>query len=278
MRTDPERESGREGPHEAASRSLDDIVEGAVNLRDLGGLPTRDGARIRPRRLLRSGLMHAITPAGLATLRDTLGVRTVIDFRDPGEREQDGLVDWARHDVTDLHLPPLSEAAFLAQQRAVSGEQAAARKALGPGGGLERELYRDLVGSDAGRRAYRAFLERLADPATGPAVFHCSGGRDRTGVAAALVLSVLGVDEAVICEDYRLSGEQLRPHTRHFVEQLATFGLTEGQWLQLVRCRAETMAGFLEDLRSEYGSPMGYVEAIGVPDAAVESIRARLLC
>lgn len=258
-------------------RDLDGLVEGAVNLRDLGGLQTRDSAKIRPRRLLRSGLMHAITRAGLATLRDTLGIRTVIDFRDAGERAQDGLVDWARHGVTALHLPPLSEAAFVAQQRAVSGEQAAAWRASEPGGGLDRALYRDLVSGDTGRRAYRAFLERLADPATGPTVFHCSGGRDRTGIAAALALSVLGVDEAVICEDYRLSGEQLRPHTRHFVEQLATFGLTEREWLKLVQCRAATMAGFLDDLRAGYGSPMGYVEAIGVGSETAAAIRAALL-
>lgn len=258
-------------------RNLDGLVEGAVNLRDLGGLQTRDGAKIRPRRLLRSGLMHAITEAGRDTLRDTLGIRTVIDFRDAGERHQDGLVDWTPHGVTALHLPPLSEAAFAAQQRAVSGEQAVAWKASGSGGGLDRALYRDLVGSDTGRRAYRAFLQRLADPATGPTVFHCSGGRDRTGIAAALALTVLGVDEAVICEDYRLSGEQLRPHTRHFVEQLATFGLTEPEWLKLVQCRAATMAGFLDDLRAGYGSPMGYVEAIGVRSDTVASIRTALL-
>lgn len=267
----------REGREARGPRDLDGLVEGAVNLRDLGGLRTRDGATIRPRRLLRSGLMHAITQSGLATLRETLGIRTVIDFRDAGEREQDGLVDWARHGVTALHLPPLSEAAFAAQQRAVSGEQAAAWMASGPGGGLDRALYRDLVTGDTGRRAYRVFLERLADPATGPTVFHCSGGRDRTGIAAALALTVLGVDEAVICEDYRLSGEQLRPHTRHFVEQLATFGLTEPAWLKIVQCRAATMAGFLDDLRAEYGSPMGYVEAIGVRSETVTAIRAALL-
>ncbi|MDE0349982.1 MAG: tyrosine-protein phosphatase [Gammaproteobacteria bacterium] len=259
------------------SRDLDGLVEGAVNLRDLGGLRTRDGARIRPRRLLRSGLMHAITEAGLATLRDTLGIRTVIDFRDPGERAEDGLVDWRRHGVTALHLPPLSEAAFAAQQRAVSGEQAAAWKASQPGGGLDRALYRHLVNGDTGRHAYRVFLERLADPATGPTVFHCSGGRDRTGIAAALALTVLGVDEAVICEDYRLSGDQLRPHTHHFVEQLATFGLTESQWFKLIQCRAATMAGLLDDLRAGFGSPIAYVEEIGVGSDTVAAIRAALL-
>ena len=267
---------GRDG-RTLGSRDLDGVVEGAVNLRDLGGLPTRDGAKIRPHRLLRSGLMHAITEAGLATLRDTLGVRTVIDFRDPREREEDGLVDWARLGVTARHLPPLSDAAFVAQQRVVSGEQAAAWQASRPGGGLDRALYRDLVSGDAGRHAYRAFLERLADPGTGPTVFHCSGGRDRTGIAAALALTVLGVDEAVICEDYRLSGEQLRPHTRHFAEQLATFGLTEPQWFKLIECRTATMAGFLDDLRAEHGSPMGYVEAIGVGSETVEAMRAALL-
>ena len=172
-----------------ARRDLDAVVQGAVNLRDLGGLPTRDGARIRPRRLLRSGLMHAITPAGLATLRDTLGARTVIDFRDTAERAQDGVVDWASHGITALHLPPLSESAFLAQQ--ATGQPQGSR-AANPGN-FERSLYRDLLNAESGRRAYRRFLERLADPATGTTIFHCSGGRDRTGVAAALALTVLGV-------------------------------------------------------------------------------------
>ena len=259
------------------SRALDHLVAGAVNLRDLGGLPTRDGARIKPRRLLRSGLMHAITPEGLATLRRTLGVRTVVDFRDANEREQDGLVDWARHGIADLHLPPLSAAAFAAQQRAMSEDRAAAWRERRHKEDSERALYADLVNGAGGRRAYRTFLERLADPRTGPTVFHCSGGRDRTGVAAALVLIVLGVEEAVICEDYRLTGEQIRPHTRHFVQQLAALNVDESQWLRLVHCRAETMAGFLDDLRTEYGSPLGYVEAIGGGTETVAKIRAGML-
>ena len=260
--------------HGMVSRALDGLVEGAVNLRDLGGLPTRDGARIRPRRLLRSGLMHAITPAGLATLRDTLRVRTVIDFRDTAEREQDGVVPWASQGVTALHLPPLSESAFLAQQRATG--QPPGSRAAHPGN-FERSLYRDLLNAESGRRAYRRFLERLADPATGTTIFHCSGGRDRTGVAAALALTVLGVEETVICEDYRLTGQQLRPHTHHFANQLAALDLTESQWLELTQCRPATMAGLLDDLRASYGSPMAYVEAIGVGTATVEAIQDALL-
>ena len=108
-------------------------------------------------------------------------------------------------------------------------------------------------------------------------MFHCSAGRDRTGVAAALVLTVLGVEEALICEDYRLTGAQLRPHTHHFANQLAALDLTESQWLTLTRCRPATMAGLLDDLRAQYGSPMGYVEAIDVGSGTVQAIRNALL-
>ena len=221
--------------------------------------------------------MHAITPAGLATLRDAIGVRTVIDFRDANERAADGAVHWAPHDITNLHLPPLSEAGFLAQQKALSPEQMANWKPAKEGPGFDRYLYRKLVNGEAGQRAYRAFLERLAEPTTGTTVFHCSGGRDRTGIAAALVLTVLGVDERTICEDYALTGAQLEPHTGHFAAQFTASGLSEAEWIEVCRCRPETMAAFFDDLRTRYGSPLGYVETSGVGAETAAAIRAALL-
>ena len=87
------------------SECLDAVVEGAVNLRDLGGFRTHDGLAVRPGRVYRSGMMQHITPAGLAALRDTFGIRTVVDLRNAQELEADGVSPFEDHGIAWRSVP-----------------------------------------------------------------------------------------------------------------------------------------------------------------------------
>jgi protein-tyrosine phosphatase len=157
--------------------------EGAENVRDLGGLPTSDGGRTRPRALVRAGHLDELSPAGWCALAE-YGVRTVVDLR--CEIECGALAERPRG-VEVVRVEILEE-----------------RDLVPVGDGV------DVVS------VYRGFLERRAAALTeavrtvalappGGVLVHCFAGRDRTGLVCALALSVAGVEADVIADDYALS-------------------------------------------------------------------------
>ena len=170
-------------------------LEGGRNFRDLGGYPTQDGRRLRWGKLYRSGSMAALTEAAYAQLAD-LGVRFVCDLRTTSERAASP-VEWRRvpnlsYWARDYDMSFGDLRGLLASGMATEAD---ARAAMVAG-------YRKLPFEQA--PAYRELFRRLADGEV-PLVFNCSAGKDRTGVAAALILDALGVTQETIVEDYLLS-------------------------------------------------------------------------
>lgn len=184
--------------HTPHARSLG--LAGATNFRDLGGYPGSQGRPVRWRRLFRSNHLGHLTAEDHTTL-GALGLRHVVDFRSPAEVAQaaPGLVPGAT-----LHALPI-EPAIGAQLRArlddPSGPTASETAAL------MRALYGDFVRAHADR--FRSLFQHLLE-ADAPLVFHCSAGKDRTGLAAALVLSALGVPRTVVEADYLLTNRLWR--------------------------------------------------------------------
>jgi protein-tyrosine phosphatase len=168
-------------------------LAGSRNLRDLGGYPTRDGRATRYGMLLRSGALHELDDEGVTHLRD-LGVRTICDLRAPDERNEQP-------------TPPLGgDVLTLAWDDAQEGMH----RGLADGNWDTHEdgrqamftVYERLPGLHADK--FRIMFQRIADGGV-PMVLHCAAGKDRTGIAAALILSALGVEREVILEDYALS-------------------------------------------------------------------------
>ena len=167
------------------------VLEGAVNFRDLGGYEAGDGGRTRWRTLFRADGLGDLTESDLSVLRG-FGIRTVIDLRSGSELER-GRFDVEAHPATFHHLPFIDE---------LPDAQDFDRRP-----GLLGSQYLEIV-RDAGGQILAA-LEVLASPDALPAVFHCTAGKDRTGVLSAIVLSLLGVDEPTVVADYALSGEAM---------------------------------------------------------------------
>ena len=177
-------------------------LQGASNFRDLGGYPGRDGRPLRWRRLFRSDHLAELTEADRGLLR-ALGVTRAFDFRGMQERAAQP------YDVPGLAQHSLAIEPTVAQNMAELASAglplSAARMAA-----LMEELYRRLVNDEADRFA-QWFGHLLDDDA--PLVFHCTAGKDRTGVAAALLLLALGVPREVVEQDYLLTNHVYRPPT-----------------------------------------------------------------
>ena len=234
-------------------------LQGAVNFRDLGGYVAGGGLRTRWRRLFRADGLGELTEADLSVLR-ALGIRTVIDLRSGQELER-GRFDVDAHPVAFHHFPFIEE---------LPDAEAFERRP-----GLLGAQYQEML-SDAGGQILAA-LQVLAAPDALPAVFHCTAGKDRTGVLSAIVLSLLGVDEPTVVADYALSGEamgRLRaklilkyPDGRDAIENLDEVFSADPAQMELL----------LDHLRERYGSVDEYVAGIGAGPGLIEGLRAGLL-
>ena len=170
--------------------------QGSYNMRDLGGLPARDGRRTAWRAVVRGDEPDGLTDSGWAALWD-YGIRTVVDLRELAELEQSGSRPF---ELTTVRVPLDDHDDTEFWQRWGSGLDCT-------------PLY------------YRAFLDRfperiaqvmaaIAEAPTGGVLVHCGGGRDRTGLVVALLLALVDVPVEVIAADYVLSAERLAPAWR----------------------------------------------------------------
>ena len=118
-------------------------------------------------------------------------------------------------------------------------------------------------------------LRAVADAPEGGVVVHCAGGKDRTGLIAAFLLHLAGVDDETIAADYALSEARLRPrHERWFAAAETPEELEQLE--RITRTPAETMRGLLAELGRRYGGVAAYLRSTGLTDDDLERARARL--
>ncbi|MBS0578268.1 MAG: tyrosine-protein phosphatase [Proteobacteria bacterium] len=181
---------------DGASRPRLIELEGSRNFRDLGGYVSACGRRVRYGQLFRSGTLAHLTADGQRSLAE-LGVRTICDLRTTGERLSEPTATMPRTVRTVAWDYELDRGAVIGAIIQADPQPAGVRAAI-------MEFYRTAPEDFAGRFAH-IFRLLLDDGA--PLALHCTAGKDRTGVAAALLLSALGVDRPQVIHDYALSSE-----------------------------------------------------------------------
>jgi protein-tyrosine phosphatase len=234
------------------------VIDGASNLRDLGWFcsPHR---RMTTRRLFRSGNLDRLSAGGLGALAQ-LGVAVVIDLR--GTEEAAGAPQI--EGTTRVHLPiePTVVAELLARLEAGTLTVEGAI-------GVMQSTYRWYVVEHAA--TYAELLHHLLTARRRPVLFHCAAGKDRTGVAAALVLTALGVTQDVIMEDYLLSNRLYRPHV------LGTSRIPEDVREAIVKVRPSYLEAAFAAMREGWGEPARYLEkALGFGAREREVLREAL--
>jgi protein-tyrosine phosphatase len=236
-------------------------VPGTYNVRDLGGYATPDG-HTRWRQVLRADGLHRMRDDGVAQLH-ALGVRTVIDLRRDHELEAQPNPLRAHPEIRYVHVSLFDRLDVVDAVAPAGGE---ANVLLG--------LYRQALAERGA--AIRTILTTIAD-ADGPVLFHCTAGKDRTGVIAALLLALAGVDRADIVADYALTKAQIAPLLDSILAHAAARGEDMALYAALLRCEPETMHALLDTLEATHGGILAYLAGIGLDDATVARLRARLL-
>jgi protein-tyrosine phosphatase len=244
--------------------------EGALNARDTGGLPTRDGGRIRPGALVRSDVLTRLTESGRQALVDH-GVRTIIDVRGGNELDRDeGKYPFRDHsqrpDVRYLNVP------FVVGRAADEREMLHARYQAAKN---REELNR--IDLDAHADGIGAIVCAVADAEPGGVLVHCHAGKDRTGTVVALILSLLGVADDAIADDYALTALNLEPLIIDWLDEMSQDVTERDRLRRLAAPRREAMLDTLAHVRERYGGAEQYLLSVGVSAEQIDRLRARLV-
>ena len=232
-------------------------LEGLDNIRDVGGLPLRDGGTTRSGVLLRSASLRYCTPSDVRHLVEEFGLRLVLDLRTQREIE--------------LHVSPAAlvdagvETVALSFIPEEGRELPETEEDVDPLTGIYLGYLRDRAENVV------AAVRRLA--AAGPTLVHCAAGKDRTGVFVALVLDAVGVERDAVVADYALSGERIEALFRRWT---AESGDPMPADLTPHLPRAEAMAVVLEHLDAAHGGAAGWLRAHGLEEESLNLLRERL--
>jgi protein-tyrosine phosphatase len=235
------------------------------NFRDIGGYRTRHGRTVAWRRVFRSGEFHRISQNDYHRLMTEIKPVSLLDLRSTFEVEKHGK---GRLCGADLKYWNLS---FIPDGGNREADEQRYKDCTNMG-----QFYLDIARDKGFGSHLIEALEIVAEPKNHPLVFHCAVGKDRTGILAAFILNLLGVEDRDIKEDYSLSEpymDELLQKMKNNPASTPPPNLPDFFW----KASPESMELFLATLRREYGSIEGYLESMGMVDSLVQRMESALL-
>jgi protein-tyrosine phosphatase len=241
-----------------------------VNFRDLNGMPTKDGRKLKEKRLLRSGEAVQLDEEAVATLMEH-DLKIIVDFRSAYEAENapaDKIpgVSYVNYDImADANENMASQENWL--------------KHLDPNNAdiMMKKLYHAFAVSPSSRNGYAQFIKTCLSCDEGAVLFHCAAGKDRTGLGAAIILKLLGVSDEDIFHDYLKTNENRKEANEHILEGYRQKGLTEAQLdalSMLYSAKKEYLESAFNAIESEYGSFENYIEnGLSINSSEIESLK-----
>ena len=254
-------------------------LEGAVNVRDLGGLPTTDGHQTAGAQLLRADDLQDLSPSDVARLVRDIGVTTVVDLRSSNELKSEGPAPLdAVAGVRHAHHPVLPE---LGSNTDMIADALLTKPELTKADRDKSRYPRDPVCGH-----YLGYLEDRPDQVVaalrsiahseGAALVHCAAGKDRTGVVVALALTVAGVTPQAVVADYAATAERTEAIVARLLASPTYASDIGSKPADSHRPRPETMAAFLEQMDSRYGGVVRWLTDHDFSAADLRLLRAKL--
>ena len=263
-------------------------LEKQKNIRDLGDTITLDGRRIKRRKLIRCGRLSELSAEDAAVLLGTCRVRTIVDLRSKKESEERPDPQWGI--VLYSCIPLLNEdqiglGAFAGLgQKKVSVLDALINITSEPSYTPQqylKDIYRTFITAKQSQNATRRFFELLLSQKDGALLYHCNGGKDRTGIITAFLLTLLNVSWDTVAADYMETNTAVGPWLEQKLDHLPDQYRNE-QAKAVLRMMYLADADCLQTAHDEMcslgGSPEGYLKrVIGITDATREELQNRLL-
>ena len=232
------------------------LLQGTRNTREPGGSPLAKGAKPGTRRFLRSDAINTLTRQDKARLQQ-MGLSLVVDLRSQMEQRQ------ARD--PQLSVPHVS---FPLLDQVHSRDPFASSS-------FPRSMAEVYIGLLEGSQSTLRQLFACLAHTEGCVLFHCTAGKDRTGLTAMLLLKLAGVEDEPVIEDYAASGEYLNPHLSSQTALLRRMGIADPQ--AVLGSAPDNMTQTLRHLKQKYGSVQKYLHHIGVEPTAMEALRDSMI-
>lgn len=256
------------------------ILECSRNARDLGGIPSADGRRVAGGRLIRSGELSKLSESDERYLQ-SISLRCVVDFRTP--RECAMKPDRQMPDLEYCHLPVIEEMLPGITRESIEDPYKAfsrpdyAEKLGSNGFAVMKSLYPLLVKTESAMRNYSRFFRLLEQNESGAVLWHCAMGKDRAGVASAMLLHVLGASMDSIIEDYLLTGIRCADEIRRATDACREFTDDEKVlesifWLNTTH--EEYLAATFDTMKAMCGSVDEYLkQKLGITEQRKQKLR-----
>ena len=245
------------------------------NLRDVGGYKTCDGATVTRGLVYRSDNFNPMSAEDLKKL-ERLGLKNDYDLRTTSEvkTKPDQMPTGVEYHL--LNVLADAKSAAPAELEALMHEPKKANVVLG-GGKIEElfiESYREFVSLPSARQSYRTLFQELADRQKLPAVFHCTTGKDRTGWAAAALLTLLGVPKETVMEDFMRSNENTLPQFQRAIDGFVAAGGDRDIPVAVFGVKAQYLEASFDEMQKRYGRIEDYfAKGLGIDSAGQKVLR-----
>ena len=254
------------------------------NARELGGYLTNDGRKVKHGVLLRTAALYRISSDDVTRLTKDYNLSVIADLRMSLEAESkpDPVIEGVKY----VNLRVINEELFkqeLEKKLAFEGDAVKRLMMIADSGLVSHDMYVGFLSEESGKKAYSEFFrELLALPSGHSLLFHCTQGKDRTGCAAMLILSALGVSEETILADYMLTNTFNADLIDSQRKMLSSHGVNESDiekyMIVLDEVNPRTMNTVLSWLRENYGSPVGYIiNELGINEDEIAALKAKFL-
>ncbi|WP_107048103.1 tyrosine-protein phosphatase [Streptomyces sp. NRRL F-2747] len=256
-------------------------LQGAVNVRDLGGYRTWTGGQVRQGLVYRSDALGKLTPADVTALSG-LGLRKVVDFRIPMELQYDG-ADRLPAGLTATSRPVSDLGLYGTLLGAISSGDPATQEQMLGGGRAEaymRDIYRTFVTSPENRAQFATTLREIADGGQGPLLYHCTSGKDRTGWMSYVLLRALAVPESTAAGDYLASNTFRAAYDAQVRAGLKQSGRMQNPDLliPLQEVRQDYLDAATAQMAADYGDFYGYLtDGLGLDLRTLAKLQTKLV-
>lgn len=258
-------------------------AKGLYNTRDLGGIATEDGKEIVRGKLIRSGKLFKLPKKSRRTLA-ALGISKVVDLRVPIERQTrpDTHIAssenvWLPVTTTPTDMPMSAKTMLKTMKR--EGDRLRDEYGMNVDAYMT-DVYRAILFTEEQQKRLRQVLRIIIED-DGCVVWHCSSGKDRSGICSMLVESLLGVSEEDIYKDYLISARFLKRRfllNRIGIAILPVKRRVKAILLGLMTLKKIYLQTVIEEIKSRYGSVIGYCKAVlGITDDDITTLRKKYL-
>lgn len=241
-------------------------LKGARNTRDVGQYQTEDGRKVKSKVFFRSGRLDKINRKHLLQFLKENNVRTIIDLRTQIEVNEGRKLQYPE-EIDYYHIPVLNQEFFgITHEKNMSKVMFKERKRItseASGDDYMINMYKSIVFNPSSQRHFRAFFDLLLEYQEGSIIYHCTGGKDRTGIATMFILTLLGVSREDILDDFEASEWFNRKYNRSRSIAINSILFFHPRFkeilLAMLHSKRIYMEKLIEAIEEKYGSVINYL-------------------